>query len=120
MKNKLIHSHRQGLGTCGKPADPPEDGDDKTTSAMVVYIFEAGKEFQADLLFLKHACSIFRQSSNPVLCLSIMEQARLCAVWPTENWVELFHEPHRGLLAGFIWALVVLLTMCITHGGFSH
>ena len=21
---------------------------------------------------------------------------------------------------GFIWALVVLLTMCITHGGFSH
>ena len=22
--------------------------------------------------------------------------------------------------SGFIWALVVLLTMCITHGGFSH
>ena len=73
MKNKLIHSHRQGLGTCGKPADPPEDGDDKTTSAMVVYIFEAGKEFQADLLFLKHACSIFRQSSN----LLLMDRVRL-------------------------------------------
>ena len=29
-----------------------------------------------DILFLKHDCSIFRQSSNPV-----------CAVWPTENWL---------------------------------
>ena len=41
---------------------------------------------QADILFLKHASSIFRHSSNPVCGSSIMEQVRLCAVWPTENW----------------------------------
>ena len=32
-----------------------------------------------------HESSIFRQSSNPVCGLSMMEQVRLCAVWPTEN-----------------------------------
>ena len=40
---------------------------------------------QADILFLKHASRIFRQSSNPVCGLSLMEQVRLCAVWPTKN-----------------------------------
>ena len=42
---------------------------------------------RADILFLKHACSILRQSSNPVCGFSMMEQVRLCAVWPTENWL---------------------------------
>ena len=35
---------------------------------------------QPDILFLKHACSILRQSSNPVCGFSMMEQVRLCAV----------------------------------------
>ena len=51
-------------------------------------------ERQADVLFLKHASSIFRQSSNPVCGFSRMEQVRLCAVWPMA-W--LFHDPHTGL-----------------------
>ena len=39
-----------------------------------------------DILFLKHASSIFRQSSNPVCGFSMMEQVILCAVCPMENW----------------------------------
>ena len=35
----------------------------------------------------EHESSIFRQSSNPVSGFSMMEQVRLCAVWPTENWL---------------------------------
>ena len=37
--------------------------------------------------FLKHDSSILRQSSNLVFGFSLMEQGRLCAVWPTENWL---------------------------------
>ena len=49
-----------------------------------------------DILFLRHACCILRQSSNQVCGLSIMmEQVGLCTVWPTENM--LFHEPHTRL-----------------------
>ena len=39
------------------------------------------REEWADILFQKHDCSIFRQSSNPVCGFSMMEQVRLCAVW---------------------------------------
>ena len=35
---------------------------------------------RADILVLKHACSILRQSSNPVCDFSMTEQVRLCAV----------------------------------------
>ena len=35
---------------------------------------------RADILVLKHACSIFIQSSNPVCDFSMTEQVRLCAV----------------------------------------
>ena len=39
-----------------------------------------------DILFLKHACSILRQSSNPACGFFMMEQVRFCTVcWPTEN-----------------------------------
>ena len=41
----------------------------------------------SDILFLKHDSSIFRQSSNPVCGFSMMEQVRLCAVNPLENWL---------------------------------
>ena len=43
--------------------------------------------FRSDIRFLKHRSSIFRQSSNPVFGFSMMEQVRLCAVWPTEKWL---------------------------------
>ena len=40
----------------------------------------------SDILFLKHDSSILRQSPNPVCGFSMMEQVRLCAVCPTQNW----------------------------------
>ena len=40
-----------------------------------------------DILFLKHANRILRQSTNPVWDFSIMKKVRLCAVWPMENWL---------------------------------
>ena len=40
-------------------------------------------ERQADILFLKHANSILRQSSTPICGFSMMDQGGLCAVWPT-------------------------------------
>ena len=36
---------------------------------------------------LKHKSRILGHSSNPVCGLSMMEQVRLCAVWPRENWL---------------------------------
>ena len=43
-----------------------------------------GDHLRADILFLKHACSILRLSSSPVCGFSMMKQ--FCSVWPTENW----------------------------------
>ena len=42
-----------------------------------------------DILFLKHDSSIFRQSTYSVCGFSMIEQVRLCAVWPMENWLYL-------------------------------
>ena len=42
---------------------------------------------QAEIYSEEHTSSIFRQSSNPVCGCSMMEQVRLCAVWPMENWL---------------------------------
>ena len=40
-----------------------------------------------EFLAIKHESRIGRHSSNPVCCFSMMEQVRICAVWPTENWL---------------------------------
>ena len=45
--------------------------------------FGGGTEFLA----LKHERRILGQSSNPVCGFSMMEQVRLCTVWPMENWL---------------------------------
>ena len=42
---------------------------------------------QAEFLALKHASRILEHSSNPARGFSMMEQVRLCAVWPMENWL---------------------------------
>ena len=42
---------------------------------------------QSESLALKHESRILGHSSNPVCGFSMMEQVRLCAVWPTENWL---------------------------------
>ena len=50
-------------------------------SSVCCYYYMYTPEFIA----LKHESGILRQSSNPVCGFSMMEQVRLCAVWPIEN-----------------------------------
>ena len=51
-------------------------------------IFVQGQmKLKADFHALKHESRILGHSSNPVCGFSIMEQVRLCAVRPTENWL---------------------------------
>ena len=40
-----------------------------------------------EFLALKHESRILGHLSNPVRGFSMMEQVRLCAVWPMENWL---------------------------------
>ena len=40
----------------------------------------------AEIYCESHDSSIFSQSSNPVSGFSMMEQVRLCALWPMQNW----------------------------------
>ena len=64
-----------------------------------------------DNLFLKHDSSIFRQSSNPVCGFSMMEQVRLCAVWPTENCLGSSMNHMQG------WRIVLnMLQPCFEKG----
>ena len=42
---------------------------------------------QSESLALKHESRILGHSSNPVCGFSMMEQVRLRAVWPMENWL---------------------------------
>ena len=44
-------------------------------------------EERAEFVALKHKSGILGHSSNPVCGFSMMEQVRLCAVWPIENWL---------------------------------
>ena len=39
-----------------------------------------------EFLALKQESRIVGHSSNPVCGFSVIEQVRLCAVWPTESW----------------------------------
>ena len=52
--------------------------------------------FFSDMLFLKHDGRIFGHSLNPVCGFSMMEQVRLCAVWPMENWLGTSLNQIRG------------------------
>ena len=40
-----------------------------------------------EFLALKHESRILGHISNPACGFSAMEQVRLCAVWPVENWL---------------------------------
>ena len=42
---------------------------------------------RAEFLALKHDSRILGHSSHPVCGFPMMEQVRLCAVWPMENWL---------------------------------
>ena len=54
-----------------------------TSDALVRSFVRSRPEFLA----LKHKSRILGHSSNPVCGFSMMEQVRLCAVWPMENWL---------------------------------
>ena len=43
--------------------------------------------FPSESIALKHESRILGHSSNPVCGFSMMEQVRLCAVLPMENWL---------------------------------
>ena len=51
---------------------------------------------QPEFLALKHERRILRHSSSPWCGLSMMEQVRLCAVWPMENWLGLSLNQIQG------------------------
>ena len=50
---------------------------------------------KVDILFLKHASSLFRQSSNTVCGFSMMEQVGLGAVCLMENWLGTSKTTYR-------------------------
>ena len=60
-------------------------------------------QIAAEVLFLKCESIILRQSSNPVsVCgFSMMEQVRLCAVWPRENWDRLGNRQNLAPQEGY-------------------
>ena len=58
---------------------PDDAGDDDSGGNLVLS--------QSEFLALKHENRIVGHSSNPVGGFSMMEQVRLCAVWPMENWL---------------------------------
>ena len=60
---------------------------------------------QSDIPFLKQACSILRHPSNPVCGFSMMEHVRLCASWPTENWLGSSMSHMQGWLTVWEWML---------------
>ena len=70
-----------------------------------------------DILFLKHASIIFRQSSNHVCDLSMMEKVRLCAVWPMENWIGSFMNHIQGRMTVCIMVSLVPVLVTFTIPG---
>ena len=49
-------------------------------------------------LALMHESRILGQLSNTVCGFSMMEQVRLCAVWPTETWLASSMNHTLGLM----------------------
>ena len=70
----------------------------------------------AEFLALKHESRILRQSSNPECGFSLMEQVRLCAVWPTENW----HASSRSHIQGCLRMLMICFRKKMSGGGFNR
>ena len=54
----------------------------------------------SDVLFLKHDSRFLRHSSIPVCGFFMIEQVRLCTVWPTDNWLGSSMNHLRGRI---IW-----------------
>ena len=87
-----------------------------------IHLSSSPSSFQPDIIFLKHDCSIFRQSFNPVCGFSMMKQVRLWTVLPMENWLGFsmnhiqgwmnvwicyWHHHHIECLVLYSWFLVL-------------
>ena len=57
-----------------------------TASAVAAHEI-LGSRVHPEFLALKQESRILGHSSNPVCGFCMMEQVRLCAVWPMENWL---------------------------------
>ena len=64
---------------------PPPPRPENARFPVKMHYSAAG--YETEILALKHESRILGHSSNPVCGLSMMEQVRLCAVWPMENWL---------------------------------
>ena len=71
----------RGEGEAGLPSHRPT----ATTTPPYHRAYIAWRN--AEFLALKHESMILGHSSNPVCGFSMMEQVRLCAVRPMENWL---------------------------------
>ena len=67
---------------------------------MRIQVKQCHSHFQLEFLALKQESRILGHSSNPACCFSMMEQVRLCAVWPIENLLGHFLEPDTGFSVG--------------------
>ena len=52
-------------------------------------------KYYTDIVDPEHESSIFRSFILPCMWFSMMEQVRLCAVWPTENWLGTSKATYR-------------------------
>ena len=55
--------------------------------AFVCLLLSHMHSSHSEFLALKHESRILGHSSSPVCGFSMMEQVRLCAVWPMYNWL---------------------------------
>ena len=62
-----------------------------------------------DILILEHDSSILKQSSNPVCGFSVMEQVKVCAVWPRGNWLS-------SSMNHIQWSAVTVTAVTVTVG----
>ena len=73
---------------CTADSQPDEDRNQLNNNLKIneLDIF-ASDSLGSEFLALKQESRIIGHSSNPVCGFSMMELVRLCAVWPTENWL---------------------------------
>ena len=72
---------------------------------------------EADIFSLSKRVAYSDQSSNPECCFSMMEQVRLCAVFPMENWLGTSKTTYR--VGWMIWICYShsLERRCLKRGG---
>ena len=75
---------------CIDESAPAEEGwaEDEVERVRVIRRHVVEANLPPDFLALKHESRILGHSSNPACGFYMMEQVRLCAVRPMENWID--------------------------------